>query len=272
MTTPPPVRQSYVPALASMRGFAAVGILLYHASVDFGVDDDIWRYSYLKIAVTFFFILSGFVLTRGWRDEAKTLQWQRRAARILPMYMLAWLLTLAGRSYVHWIPGQGELLATLLMVQAWWPSPRLSMAVNPVGWSLSCEVLCYLLLPFVIPTLRRANDVVLRRVTTVVIGWAVVGTALTGVFPINGGSATGRPSSSLASWRPNGYAAVGDPAPTPARSPRWRRRCWSCWLVSHRTCPSRWPTCSRHRSSSGWFWARRFDMRTRFAPSLAAHR
>jgi peptidoglycan/LPS O-acetylase OafA/YrhL len=138
----------------------------------------------LKTGVTFFFVLSGFVLSRSWRGEPLLVQWQHRAARILPAYVAAWLLTLAGRSYVHSIPGQGDLLVTLLLVQAWVPNPNLGFAVNPVGWSLSCEILCYLALPFVVPLLRRISGTRLTAVSAGVAVWLVAGCVASHWLPI----------------------------------------------------------------------------------------
>ena len=173
----------HIPSLTMWRGAAALGIVSYHGIVAFA-GPLAERADVLKTGVTFFFVLSGFVLTYSWRDQPAIVQWQHRAARILPAYLLAWLLTLAGRSFVHWVPSQEELLATLLLVQAWVPSPKLAMAVNPVGWSLSCELLCYLALPLIVPSLRRMTITRLQVLSAAVAGWAILGCLASQRLPI----------------------------------------------------------------------------------------
>jgi peptidoglycan/LPS O-acetylase OafA/YrhL len=165
------------------RGVVALGIMAYHSMLVFAEPHPNIA-GLLKTGVTFFFVLSGFVLTRSWRGDPLLVQWQHRAARILPAYVAAWLLTLAGRSYVHSIPGQRDLLATLLLVQAWVPNPNLAFAVNPVGWSLSCEILCYLALPFAVPVLRRLSAARLTAVSGGVAAWLVAGCVASHWLPI----------------------------------------------------------------------------------------
>jgi peptidoglycan/LPS O-acetylase OafA/YrhL len=106
--------------------------------------------------VSFFFILSGFVL--AWSTTPGTRRgtfYRRRLARIYPTYVV--MLVIAYR--FPFPSTQGHVLLTticaVLLVQAWAPhSIPTVYAVNPVSWSLSCEAFFYAFLPFLLPLLR----------------------------------------------------------------------------------------------------------------------
>lgn len=178
--------QRYVSVLTPMRGIAALAVVLFHATIAFGgVRAALDRVDLLTTAVSFFFVLSGFVLTLSWR-RASTASgfWWRRVARLLPLYVLAWLATLAGRSWLHWESSQVELGATLLLVQSWLPGDVLPTAVNPPAWSLSCEALFYLALPFVAPRAIRLTARGHRLASAGVFSWLVLGVTLSLVWPL----------------------------------------------------------------------------------------
>lgn len=106
--------------------------------------------------VGFFFVLSGFVLTWTARpeDTARSF-WRRRLAKIGPTHLVAYglaALLLAGSAR----PASAvDRLASLTLQQAWFPNLRTALAVNEVGWSLSCEFFFYLVFPALLPPLRR---------------------------------------------------------------------------------------------------------------------
>jgi peptidoglycan/LPS O-acetylase OafA/YrhL len=158
-----------VPVLDSFRGVAAVGILLYHCwllsgepALGAGPVRDVLSAGFL--AVTLFFVLSGFVLflpvaRRGGVFGPVAPYARRRLARVVPAYytvlvvcLLAWpLLTpadMGGRVTTD------SLVAHALFVQQ---EARLlpgydgalGFAVDPVVWTLSLEALFYLVLPLV---------------------------------------------------------------------------------------------------------------------------
>jgi peptidoglycan/LPS O-acetylase OafA/YrhL len=116
--------------------------------------------------VSFFFVLSGFVLTWGAREDDTALAfYRRRAARLVPAYLVAWLGTLVLDLVAH-LPygGRRGAVASLTLTQAWVPSRAVVFAVEVVGWSLSVEVFCSLVLPWLLPRLRAAGLVARRRV------------------------------------------------------------------------------------------------------------
>lgn len=134
-----------------------------------------------RIGVSYFFVLSGFVLTwaGSLRDGTRRF-YRRRVARIVPAYLIAWLLGLVLVAATSSGPTGIESLLGAGLVQAWHPDPDVHFGGNPVAWSLSVEVVFYALYPMAIWFLGRAVPGSLRRVAVVlvgaVIGWAVVAT------------------------------------------------------------------------------------------------
>src|SRR5438874_2594796 len=103
-------------------------------------------------------VLSGFVPAWSARPtDTATRVWQRRAARILPTYLVTWLVAGAAAS---WLIGETPWragAANLLLVQAWIPRESIYFGWNGPAWSLSCEAFFYLLLPLILPRVARLS-------------------------------------------------------------------------------------------------------------------
>jgi len=110
--------------------------------------------------VSFFFILSGFVLTWSHRsDDTSGAFYQRRLARIGPLHVLTWgimgVILLAFAEH----PGAGPAAASLALVTPWIPKFSYHLTMNNPSWSLGCEVFFYALFPALLVGLRRlAHD------------------------------------------------------------------------------------------------------------------
>jgi peptidoglycan/LPS O-acetylase OafA/YrhL len=105
--------------------------------------------------VSFFFVLSGFVMAWTHRPHEGPLPfWRRRAARIYPAYLVGLCI---GGVINHTLPRPTVLLATATLTQSWVPSPHYYFGVNGVGWSLSCEAFFYLVCPAMLPLLLRLS-------------------------------------------------------------------------------------------------------------------
>jgi peptidoglycan/LPS O-acetylase OafA/YrhL len=149
-----------LPSLTSARFIAAVFVVIFHYSLhgpaifpsalaDFGYEP-----------VTFFFILSGFVLTYGHAREDGSLNltattfWSARIRRLVPAYLLALLIAtpfmLAGLRKTGFDFG---LILVPPMLQSWWPPAALLW--NSPAWSLSNEAFFYLLFPLLWPLVYR---------------------------------------------------------------------------------------------------------------------
>lgn len=112
-------------------------------------------------AVTFFFVLSGFVLGISYHDkfeDNKTEDLKKylilRVARIYPIYALAILATMAGDYfYLGKTYSLGTVLLNLSLLQAWFRSEYISFP----AWSLSCEAFFYIIFPFVMIYVRKLS-------------------------------------------------------------------------------------------------------------------
>lgn len=168
-------KPAHLPLLTSLRFFAAAEVLISHAcGAQLNLDTtpsvirDLFHNGYE--AVTFFFLLSGFVLTyahRQDRDLTSGTSLRRyyfgRIARIYPVYLLA--LLIAAPQYLYdgmrensfYAPV--EFISSLVLVptllQTWYP-PVAALWVWP-AWSLSVEATFYVVLPFVVPRLAARS-------------------------------------------------------------------------------------------------------------------
>lgn len=147
--------------LTFTRFIAAIVIVFFH----FGVEAPPFDNSFFRpmivnagLSVSYFFILSGFVMTiaYGKRDgQFNTTGYLRnRAARILPLYYTAMLLMMVYyfiRVNILKTPSSYNVngfdtILNGLLIQAWLPDKAFTL--NPPAWSLSVEAFFYLLFPF----------------------------------------------------------------------------------------------------------------------------
>ena len=164
MTGSPIVATRPTPRLDSLTGLrflAAFVVFVHHAGATLHIDGFsglIHRLTFDGVdGVSFFFILSGFVLAWSARDGDRPVAfYRRRAARILPLYLLAWG---AGVLFVMVVVGERLItqVPSLLLVQAWFPQQSVHFAGNTVGWSLSCEALFYAAFPLILWWSRRMS-------------------------------------------------------------------------------------------------------------------
>ena len=132
-------------------------------------------------AVTFFFMLSGFILAYAHAGKTErvgcnvkaTTFWRLRFARIAPAYYLALLIALpiAMQTFAEaeapvWSRFVG-LSSVMLFLQAWWP-PYAALWNYP-AWSLSVECLFYALFPWLVRASARWSITALLATTYVLI-------------------------------------------------------------------------------------------------------
>jgi peptidoglycan/LPS O-acetylase OafA/YrhL len=133
----PPSGQGRVAALDGLRGLLAVVVLAWHVCAPFGVG---WMLPLANVAVGLFFLMSGYVLTRGW-DGRFGLFLARRFLRLWPVYALC-----LGAGY--WIAGVQPVWSEFL----WYPyiGPNGSPAIDPPVWSLCLEAYAMPLMPLIV--------------------------------------------------------------------------------------------------------------------------
>ncbi|CAM2956439.1 acyltransferase [Actinomyces slackii] len=157
-----------LPRLTSLRFFAALLILIYHARLsDLVPGGRVFDVAHMGVA--FFFVLSGFVLT--WASPGERIEprrfWLNRFARIYPSHLVTMLIAAVIFLPVRWT----DVLLHLFLLQAWAPHQSTILSLNEVSWSLSAEAFFYLLAPWLITALRRRSD---RTMVILALGWWIV--------------------------------------------------------------------------------------------------
>ncbi|HEU5332602.1 MAG TPA: acyltransferase [Actinocrinis sp.] len=158
------VRLDRLPSLTGMRFFAALAVFLYHLTIfqfspfggAFGARAG-WLFGKSGWAgVSFFFVLSGFVLTWSARpgDGARPFI-RRRLVKLFPSHLLTFGLAMAlfASAYTTW----REWLPNILLLHAWSPDYHVSFSVNIPSWSLSCELLFYVCFPVLLRLIKKID-------------------------------------------------------------------------------------------------------------------
>lgn len=169
-------------SLTGLRWWAAFGVFLHHMGSfaplparDFLV--------FGNFGVTFFFVLSGFVLTWSARPGLPvTTFWWRRFARIWPAHAVALLLAVPVFHAVSpdvadwWVKplDLGVLGLSVVLLQGWWRDPAILFSGNPAAWTLTCEAFFYALHPALHRGFLRLRRGGVLAATAGVVGAAVL--------------------------------------------------------------------------------------------------
>ncbi len=156
-------RPSKIHALTSLRFFAALYVVLYHAFPpvfpNYG-ETLVGRFFSLGyVSVSFFFLLSGYILAVVYLRKELPVQrsnfYIARFARIYPLFLMTLVadvpdLLLRRADLYGWGRtikiSSVTLLLHIFMLQAWLPWLR---GIDPPNWSLSVETVFYLSFPFI---------------------------------------------------------------------------------------------------------------------------
>jgi len=167
-TSSAPIQRAYtsrLPSLTGLRFPAALLVFAFHAALGvptlrFLADDDASNSFYQAAAqagglgVTFFFVLSGFVLTWSAREKDTTRAfWRRRFVKIVPNYVITWLLAMvlfAGAYTPAW-----QAITNLFMLQVWVPDFATNFSVDPPSWSLGAEAVFYAAFPLLLVLIKK---------------------------------------------------------------------------------------------------------------------
>ncbi|MBP1150397.1 peptidoglycan/LPS O-acetylase OafA/YrhL [Methylocaldum sp. RMAD-M] len=143
--------------LTSLRFFAASAIVFLHSRPFFEITSGRLTNWPLHYGVTFFFVLSGFILTYVYQDIPPGRRrdfYISRIARIWPAHVASLILLPFLLPSVQWIwEGANPLLVTItnvLLMQAIIPIPEYYFSYNGVAWSISTEIFFYAAFPFLL--------------------------------------------------------------------------------------------------------------------------
>jgi peptidoglycan/LPS O-acetylase OafA/YrhL len=134
--------------LTSLRFFAAAGVIYGH----FG-----YAYNTAGLGVSFFFMLSGFILTHSYYQNFNSFKfskikslWISRAARIYPLHLITLLVSIPLAFHEGGSIGIPALIENATLLQAWYPNHIQVFSFNSVSWTLSNEIFFYLVLPIIL--------------------------------------------------------------------------------------------------------------------------
>ena len=160
-----------LPGLTSLRFFAAFLVVLFHLqSMQITLGPSWFRElsSIGYVGVSFFFVLSGFILVYTCQGKSVNVMkfWRTRFARIYPAYLFSLLLMAPWFFYAAtklkfplfaWATGhlKSATFLVVTLLQAWVPGNAL--AWNSVCWSLSVESFFYLLFPLLLLVFARRS-------------------------------------------------------------------------------------------------------------------
>lgn len=150
-----PESRANLPSLTGLRWIAAFLVFGFHLKVieyfgpGAGASVVAAVFSAGSVGVSFFFILSGFVLMWAAPRTAFRTFWWRRFARVYPLHAATAILVLAFLAVLApaRIPPVSVTAANLALVQSWSSDAGYFQSLNTVSWTLSCEAFFYLLFP-----------------------------------------------------------------------------------------------------------------------------
>ena len=174
------MQKHHLKQLTGLRFVAAFAVLISHFHQRGVITLPPQIYNSLdggRTAVTFFFVLSGFILAYNYSDLA-TRQKRRtffvnRFARIYPVVLfaltIASLATMAAGSDPDFLKDRYSItsdpatwlslsfVSQVLALTAWLPSARLNQPFNSPAWSISVEFFFYAMFPIILVLISKAK-------------------------------------------------------------------------------------------------------------------
>jgi peptidoglycan/LPS O-acetylase OafA/YrhL len=138
--------------LTFTRFLAALSIVIYHSDCKiYPFNQGVLKmiFSHANVGVSYFFILSGFVMIIAYgKQKTGTINakayYINRIARIYPLYIFALFLTIITQLSKHDVHFK-DVLLQIFALQSWYLP--LVLKLNSPGWSLSVEAFFYLAFP-----------------------------------------------------------------------------------------------------------------------------
>jgi peptidoglycan/LPS O-acetylase OafA/YrhL len=144
--------------LDALRGIFMMMIFLFHMHLFSGGG---------RLGVTFFFILSGFSLTLGYKEKVLNGGFSyksfvnKRYVKLVPIHWLTLALAVVLKTIEVIVSGFQlsiipQFFSNLFLLQSWIPSPDYYLSFNSVSWYLSDTVFFIALFPLLIRFVARA--------------------------------------------------------------------------------------------------------------------
>jgi len=184
-----PANTKFFPALTGIRAFAAITVFLTHAGYILAgnASPGIQRYfNELSIGLPMFFVLTGFLITIRYYDNFKfTVNWANkfmisRFARLYPMYLLFTIVAFVSYHFNHnpGIIGDPKhpwftVFLNLTFLRAFFDDLKFTGVGQ--GWSITVDVLYYLITPFVFFFIQRKKIFWLQPLIFVSMAFLLVG-------------------------------------------------------------------------------------------------
>ncbi len=147
--------RTQINSLTATRAVAALMVFIHHFGTKvFPFSQFAYFFESGNLAVSYFFVLSGFVLYISYNqtDIRFADYFKRRVGRIVPVYLLALVLFLAVAFCFYDYKFSGNLVKQIaysaLFLQAYFPQYALSL--NSPAWTISVEMLFYVLFPMLL--------------------------------------------------------------------------------------------------------------------------
>ncbi|WP_290058864.1 acyltransferase family protein [Amycolatopsis solani] len=124
------------------------------------------------VGVSFFFVLSGFVLSWSVKPGERARAFiRRRLVKVFPNHLAMWVaaMVLFAAAYTSW----KAWLPNLFLIHPWFPDFSIAMSVDTPSWSLGGELLFYVLFPLIIRPILKMD---VRRL------WLWAGIMVAGLF------------------------------------------------------------------------------------------
>jgi len=133
------------------RFIAAISIVIFHYGKDvfpFNFSSLLSFFKQADIGVSYFFLLSGFIMIIAYSKEKEINvlhYYQKRLARIYPIYFLAIIATFVYFVFIDKYINWPSLFISLLLLQAWLPGHATEL--NAAAWTLVIELFFYSIFP-----------------------------------------------------------------------------------------------------------------------------
>lgn len=167
------VKRHKLNSLTSFRFFAALMVFIFHVGI-------FTKYQTGYLGVSFFFILSGFILAYNYHQklyDLNTIEIKKfyiaRIAKVYPVHLLTFLMAIP---FYFFIPLQHEpilyffqALTNIFLIHSFIPFGNISF--NGVSWSLSDEMFFYIVFPFFLLIMVNFLKGIVRKMLFIQILW-----------------------------------------------------------------------------------------------------